>query len=101
MKIKKLNGERIAVLPDNSDENRTTPSGIILPDIVKTADNNHIKRGIVTKKGTGTPWNRMEDIDVKTPVFYKKGSGEVHEETADDGRKVQYLILKYAEILMA
>lgn len=94
MKLKLL-GERIAVLPDDSDEK--TQSGIILSG-VKSIPNSNIKRGVVSAKGTGTPWNRMEDIHVKQFVYYKKGSGIPHEEEKD-GRMVKYLILSYQEIL--
>lgn len=90
--MKLLLGTRIRILPDNSDEQKSK-GGIIIPASVKGL-NNDKKFGIVNLKGTGTPWNRMDDIHLKQRVMYRKGSGMEYEE---DGAK--YLILEYNEIL--
>lgn len=97
MRIKTLLGERIMILPDNSDEIKST-GGIIIPESVK-AGNNHLKSGVIVKKGAGVPWNLMDDVHVKERICYRKGAGTPYEEEVD-GRMVKYLILSYAEILL-
>ena len=92
MKLTKLLGEKVMVIPDNSDE-RVTPGGIIIPKTVKDK-NSHLKSGIIVRKGTGTPWNRMDEFKIKDRVYFKKGSGEPYKE---DG--VEYLKLSYNELL--
>lgn len=96
MNIKTLLGDRIIVLPDNSDEK--TDGGIIIPEHLRKKVN-PIKSGVIVKKGTGTPWNRMEDIHVKERVCWHNGEGQPYEEVHEDGHIAQYLILKYNEIL--
>lgn len=96
-KLKKLLGENIMVIPDNSDE-RVTPGGIIIPKTVKD-ENSELKSGVVVRKGTGAPWNRMDEIHLKDRVYFHKGAGKQHKELADDGREVEYLILKFTEVL--
>lgn len=91
-----LLGTRVRILPDNSDEVKTK-GGIIIPDQAKV-NNNHLKSGIVNLKGTGTPWNPMDDIHLKQRVMYKRGSGMPYEEE-HDGHTVNYLILEYNELL--
>lgn len=88
----KLLGEKVLVIPDNSDE-RTTPGGIIIPKTVKD-DNSELKSGIVLRKGTGTPWNDMSDIKIKDRVYFRKGAGKPHTE---DG--AEYLIISCNELI--
>ncbi|MEI6297832.1 MAG: hypothetical protein WCO84_09440 [bacterium] len=90
--MKILLGTRIRIIPDNSDE-VITKTGIILPESVKTV-NSDKKFGIVNMKGTGTPWNRMEDIHLKQRVMYSKGDGLEYEENG-----AKYLILDYNQII--
>lgn len=95
MRMKVLLGERVMVLPDESE--LKTPSGLIIPDVVKIRNTN-LKQGVVTKKGTGTPWNRMEDVHVKQVVMWRRGAGTPYEEE-DNGHAAKYLILNYSELL--
>jgi|GEM_PF-3430704 len=92
-----LQGERILVIPDNSDELQTA-SGIIIPNSVVSVHNNNLKSGIIAQKGAGTPWNKMPNIHVKQRVYYKRGSGVPYEEE-EDGIIAKYLILSYQELL--
>ena len=94
--MKKLLGERVMVIPDNSDEEKTA-GGIIIPKAAETIQNN-MKSGIIAKKGTGTPWNRMDDLHLKDRVIFKRESGIPYEEEAD-GHIAKYLILSYDELL--
>lgn len=98
MRIKTLLGERVLVLPDNSDE-KTTPSGIIIPQTVNVG-NNHLKSGVITKKGQGTPWNRMDDVHVKQRVMFRRGAGKPYEEETEDGIMANYLMLSYSELIL-
>ena len=97
MQIKTLLGERVIVIPDNSDEK--TASGIIIPEAAKSLKEN-LKSGIIAKKGTGTKTNPMNDVHLKNRVWYKRESGAPYEEE-NDGQTVQYLILSYSEIILA
>lgn len=92
-----LLGERVMVLPDESDE-RKTPSGLIIPQNVKI-HNNQYRAGVIWKKGTGTPWNSMDDVHVKERIGFKRGAGIPYEEETEDGRTVKMLILRYSDIL--
>lgn len=96
MKIKKLLGERVIIIPDDSDE-EITAGGIILPPKVHDPKEN-LKSGIIAKKGQGVPWNKMEDIHLKQRVYYKRGSGKKYEEE-HNGHIAKYLILAYQELL--
>lgn len=95
MKLKTLLGERVMVLPEVVRD-ETTSAGIIIP--AKAKQKTDLCTGTVVKKGTGTPWNRMENIHVKQQVLYKHGSGKPYEEERD-GMIHKYLILSYSEIL--
>ena len=96
MQMKTLLGERVVILPDDSGE-IVTPGGIIIPKSAKYL-NDSLKEGVVVKKGTGTPWNPMDDIKVKQRLKYRKGTGMTHEETDEDGNTAKYLILSYSEL---
>lgn len=98
MQIKVLLGEKVMVIPDETDSR--TKAGIIIPDNIRFGNNN-LMSGVVAKKGTGTPQNDMSDVHVKDRVFFRKGSGVPWEEEAEDGHTAKYLILKYSELLMA
>lgn len=91
----RLLGTQILVLPDNSDE-PTSKGGIIIPSTAKRANSN-LKKGTVVQKGTGKPWNRMENIHVKREVMWPAGAGQPHEEVRD-GFTAKYLILNYEDI---
>jgi co-chaperonin GroES (HSP10) len=95
MKLKILLGERVMVLPDASDEK--TEGGIIIPENLNQKYY-PVKSGIIVKKGTGTPWNRMTDIHVKEKIAWRSGAGIKYEEERD-GHVAKYLILSYSEIL--
>lgn len=95
MKLRTLLGERVAILPEQITDT-TTAAGIIIP--AKTKLRTDLCTGTVVRKGTGTPWNRMENIHVKQQVMYKHGSGKPHEEECN-GMTHKYLILTYQEIL--
>lgn len=99
MKLKTILGERVVVLPQKEQE-RTTPSGIIIPKTAKDANDN-IRTGVVVRKGTGAPYNKMDEIRVHDVVYYRKGAGKPHVEIADDGREIEYLILNFTDILLA
>ena len=94
--MKILLGARVAILPDNSGET-VTPGGIIIPKSTKYLNDSLIE-GVVVKKGTGTRWNRMDDIHLKQRLRFKKGAGMDYEEVEEDGTIAKYLILTYAEI---
>ena len=96
MQMKKLLGERVALILDNSGE-VTTPGGIIIPKSAKYL-NDSLQEGIVVKKGTGTLWNKMDDVHLKQRLKFKKGSGMDYEETDEEGVTVKYLILSYSEL---
>ena len=92
--MKELRGDRLMVIPDNSDETKTV-GGIIIPN--GASYQNNLKSGIVAKKGTGTPWNPLDDIHLKQRVYFMRGSGMVYEEKDKDGVISKYLILSYSE----
>lgn len=96
MQVKELKGAIVAVIPDKS-ENKTA-SGIIIPDKVKSLKTNNVQWGVIAKKGTGTPWNRMDDIHLKQRIGFKPGAGMPYEEEVD-GHTAKYLIIPYDQIL--
>jgi len=95
MRMKILLGDKVMVIPDDSDER--TASGLIVPPSASSIKN-PLKSGVIAKKGTGTPWNSMDDVHLKDRVLFKRGSGKIYEEEAD-GHTATYLILNYSELL--
>jgi len=95
MRMKTLLGDKVMVIPDDSDER--TQSGLIIPQSANSIKN-PLKAGVIAKKGTGTPWNTMDDVHLKDRVLFKRGSGMVYEEE-NDGHTATYLILNYSELL--
>lgn len=95
MEMKVLLGERLLV--NVIKEEQVTPGGIIIPETAKIMNHN-LKKGVVAKKGTGTPWNRMEDIHVKDVVMFRNKSGIPYQEERD-GHTAEFLILNYTDIL--
>jgi len=93
MQMKTLLGDKVLVLPDTSDESKTH-GGIIIPSGAKV-NNNHLKMGVISKKGTGTPWNTMDDVHVKERVCWHKGAGQPH----DEG-DAHYLILNHIDLFL-
>ncbi len=94
--MKVLLGEKVMVLPELTEEK--SAGGIIIPEVA--LKKSHPTRfGVVAKKGTGTPWNRMENIHVKQRIGFKAGSGMPYEEETEDGHTAKYLILSYAEVI--
>ena len=95
--MKTLLGDRVMVIPDESEEK--TPGGIIIPNVVKYKNTN-LRKGVIAKKGEATPWNRMEDVHTKQVVSWIHGAGIPYEETDDDGHVAKYLILNHADLLL-
>lgn len=98
MKIRKLLGEKVAILPVIQPSERVTASGIIIPKTAKDP-NSHLCEGVVVAKGNGTPWNNMKEIRVGERVYYKKGSGEPYTEMNEKGDEVKYILIKFGELL--